>query len=116
MVEKFKTILDSIETERGTVAVFALLKMDDFIDKWTIVISAPWATDENRHEVFELIRKKIIDTLTPAEVGEIARIAIYPKDEHLIQELSQYKSGAIVENKRINGNDVHYASIIKSAE
>ncbi|OGF26448.1 hypothetical protein A2477_00695 [Candidatus Falkowbacteria bacterium RIFOXYC2_FULL_47_12] len=114
MVEKFKTILNSIETERGNVAIFALLRMDEFVDKWTVVISAPWATDENRHEVFEMIRKKIVDTLTSAEASEIARIAIFPIDEHLIQELLQFKSDTVVENKKINGNDIHSAYIIKS--
>ena len=116
MVEKFKTILSNIEAERGNVAIFALLKMDEFVDKWTVVISTPWATDENRHEVFEMIRKKIVDTLTPSEVGEIARIAIFPIDERLIQELLQFKSDTVVENRKINGNDVHSAYIIKSEE
>ena len=114
MVEKFKTILSSIELERGEVAIFALLKMDEFVDKWTVVISASWATDDNRPEVFEMIRKKIIDTLTPAEVAEIARISIFSIDEHLIQELLQFKTDAVIENRKINGNEVHSAHIIKS--
>ncbi len=116
MVEKFKAILNSIEKERGDVAIFALLKMDEFIDKWTVVISASWATDDNRSEVFEMIRKKIIEILMPPEVNEIARIAIFPIDEHLIQELLQFKSDTVIENRKINGNDVHSAYIIKSEE
>ncbi len=114
MIEKFKQILDRIEVVRGEVAVFALLKMDEFVDKWTVVFCASWATDVNRAEVFEMIRLKIIEILTPEEVGEIARIAIYPKTEHFIQELMRYKSGDTFENAKINGNTVHYANIIKS--
>jgi hypothetical protein len=116
MVEKFKKILNSVEAERGSVAIFALLKMDEFIDKWTVVISASWATDDNRAEVFELVRKKIIETLKPVEVAEIARIAIFPIDEHLIEELLQFKTDSVIENKQINGNTVHSAYIIKSEE
>lgn len=116
MVEKFRKILNSIEEERGDVAVFALLKMDEFVDKWTVVISASWATDEKRDEVFEMMRTKILNSLTAEEVGEIARIAIFTIDEHLIQELLQYKSETVIENKKINGNHVHHAHIIKSEE
>lgn len=114
MVEEFQKILESIEKEKGEVAIFALLKMDEFVDKWTVVFCASWATDASRATVFEIIRKKIIETLKPEEVSEIARIAIYPRMEHFIQELIQYKSGTIIENKKINGNTVHYAYIIKS--
>jgi hypothetical protein len=115
MVEEFRKILESIEKEKGDVTIFALLKMDEFIDKWTIVLCASWATRETRNDVFEMIRKEVTETLKPEEVGEIARIAIYPKSEHFIQELMQYKSGTVIENKKINGNTVHYANIIKSA-
>lgn len=114
MIEEFQKILENIEKEKGEVAIFALLKMDEFVDKWTVVFCASWATEANRAEVFEIIRKKIIETLKPEEVSEIARIAIYPKTEHFIQELIQFKSGAIIENRKINGNTVHYANIIKS--
>lgn len=116
MVEKFQKILEDIQKANGDVVVFALLKMDEFVDKWTVVFCASWASESKRTEVFEIIRKEIVKTLTPEEVGEIARIAIYPKTEHFIQELLQYKSGTTIENKKINGNTVHYAHIIKSEE
>src|SRR3989344_6826848 len=106
MVEKFQKILSDIELAKGKISVFALLKMDEFVDKWTVVFSASWMTDTNRAEVFETIRKEIIDNLTQEEVAEIARIAIYPKTEHFIQELLQYKSGTVIENKAVNGNTV----------
>jgi hypothetical protein len=114
MVEKFKKILENIERANGAVSIFALLKMDEFVDKWTVVFCAPWATDDNRSDVFEKIRTEIVSALTPEEIGEIARIAIYPNTEHFIQELMQYKADTIIENKKINGNTVHYANIIKS--
>ena len=116
MVEKFKIILNEIEAAKGNVAVFALLKMDEYVDKWTVVISASWATDDNRQEVFEMIRQKILLALTKTEASEIARIAIFPIDEHLIQELLQFKTDAVIENRKINGNDVYIAYIIKSEE
>ncbi len=114
MVEKFKKILSDIESAKGKVAIFALLKMDEFVDKWTVVFSASWANDTNRDEIFQLIRKETIDNLTAEEVAEIARIAIFPKTEHFIEELLQYQAGTKIENRAVNGNKVHYAEIIKS--
>jgi hypothetical protein len=88
--------------------------MDEFLDKWTIVFSAPWSKETNRREVFELIRDEVIKTLDQQEVAEIARIAIFNKSEHLIEELLKFQSGVELKDQKINGNVVHYAKIIKS--
>lgn len=114
MVEELKNILQDIEKEKGKVTIFALLKMDEYVDKWTVVFCASWANDTNRSEIFTMIRDKIIQKLKTEEVNEIARIAIFPENEHFIQELKQFNSGTIIENKQVNGNIVHYANIIKS--
>lgn len=113
MEEKLKEILQEIEHEKGEVSIFAILNMDEYIDKWTIVLSAAWASDSNRAEIFNMIRDKIIQKLSLEEVNEISRIAIYPENEHFIQELRKFQSGTIIENKQINGNKVHYANIFK---
>lgn len=114
MVEKFQTILQRIENQRGPVTLLALLKMDEVVDKWTVVFCAPWATDNNRADSFEAIRQEIINALTPEEIEEVARIGIFPQTDHLIQELLQYQSGTELKDKKINGNYVHLARIIKS--
>ncbi|MFA5931849.1 MAG: hypothetical protein WC793_00510 [Candidatus Paceibacterota bacterium] len=114
MVEKLKKILEKIEKEKGKVDLLALLKMDDLIDKWTIVFSATWATIQNRDEVFNMIRNYILTDFSPEEVNEIAKISIFSKDEHLVEELLKYKSGATFSNQPVNGNMVHVAEIIKS--
>ena len=114
MVEKFKTILQRIEQENGNVSLFALLKMDEFIDKWTIVFSAGWAVPERREEIFKKMKDIIVEVLSSEELQEVARLAIYPKEEHIVEELLQYQSGTVIENQKINGNTVHYANIIKA--
>src|SRR3989344_1993030 len=114
MVEKFKTILEGIITEKGQITLLALLKMDEFVDKWTVVFCAPWASADNRAEVCEVVKNAIVKNLTSEEISEIGRIGIFPKTEHLVEELLQYKSGASLENQKINGNTVHLAHIIFS--
>ena len=114
MVEKFQTILQSIEEQKGPVTLLALLKMDEVVDKWTVVFCAPWVTESNRSESFEFIKEQIIKELTPEEIEEVARIGIFSKTDHLIKELLQYQLGTELKDKKINGNYVYLAQIIKS--
>lgn len=114
MVEKFITILRDIKATKGDVCLFALLKMDEFTDKWTVVLSAPWAT-EGDAETFKYVLRKIRDSLAPEEVGTIARISIFAPTDHLITDLTEkYRSGAIIKDTRANGNQIHFGHIIES--
>jgi hypothetical protein len=115
MVDKFETILQKIEQARGAVSLFALLKMDEFVDKWTVILSAPWTIPENRDAIFEEVRNLIITDLNTDELNEVSRLAIYGIEEHIVDELLNYQSSArINEPTKINGNMVHQAIIIKS--
>jgi hypothetical protein len=115
MVEKFKKILDEIVSEKGDVNLFAIMMMDDFTDKWSVILSAPWLDNEDTRRInFKLIMQIMKKNLTTEENNSIARIGIFPKKEHLIEELLKYKSGSIINNQKINGNFVHLAKIIES--
>ncbi len=115
MVEKFKKILADIITTKGAVTLFAVMKMDDLTDKWSIILAAPWADNAHRKEAFDFVfglLPKYIDTVE--ERNLVARIGIFEKNEHLIQVLLQYKKDSIIENEKVNGNFVHLAYILES--
>lgn len=114
MVEKFKKIVEEISQTNGRFTVFALLKMDEYTSKWSVVFAASWITDENKSEVFEIVRKKIIENLTKEEISSIARIGIFTSDEHLIQELLRYREGTRIESEQVNGNIIHEGYIFAS--
>ncbi len=115
MVEKFKQILATLRTQKGEVNLFAILKMDEFTDKWTVLVSAPWINATTKNEIFTLVRALLIQTFTPEEMATIARLGIFPKTEHIVQELLKYKEGAVIsEDEKINGNVVHNAHILAS--
>lgn len=117
MVDKLQDILRKIVDKRGQVSLFAILKMDDLIDKWTVVLSAPWATENSRKEDFEFIKNLITETLSEEERASIARIGIFSKEEQIIRSLSQYKAGSfIADSVKINGNVVHEAHILASEQ
>ncbi len=116
MVEKFKIILNRLK-KQGEIFLFAILKMDELTDKWSVLLSAPWITEENRKDIFVDVRKLIKEIMTDEEAAGIARIVIAMKDEHLVQELLEKKAGDYIggtESVKVNGNLVHEAYILES--
>jgi hypothetical protein len=114
MVEKFKRVLDRFIQDRRPVWLFAVLKMDDITDKWTLVVSAPWINDPNNKNEFEYIIGVLKEYFTNEELFTIARIGILRKTDHLIEELLKKQEGAQLKDEQINGNIIHEGLIISS--
>ena len=115
MVDKFKEILTQVEKKHNKVLLFALIKMDELTNKWSVVISASWITSENRKEIFKELVNIMNEKLTPEESITIARIGMFAQNENIVQELLQYKKDTHLHEKvRINGNIIHEAYILAS--
>lgn len=115
MVNKLKKILSQIENKHAKVAMLALIKMDELTNKWSVILSAAWIKEENRNVIFRELVEAINNELTPQESITIARIGLFPQNEHIIQELLQYKEGSHIEEKvQMNGNIIHEAYILAS--
>ena len=112
MVEKLNTILLEMKRIKGDVFMFALMKIDDVTDKWTLILSAPWATEGDR-EIFRYVLD-LIKTGLGEDISDIARIGIFTRGHHLIEELMKYRSGAEIHDKKVNGNLVHEGYVIES--
>ena len=114
MVDKFKKMLIEIIAAKGAVTLFAIMKMDDLTDKWSIIFAAPWADDIHRKEAFDFIFGLLPKYFNDEERSLIARIGVFNKSEHVIEVLLQYKKDAVIENEKVNGNIVHQAYILES--
>lgn len=115
MVEKFKEILQEINNAKGPVTLFAIMKMDELTDKWSVILSAFWATEENRDEMFTFVREILAQKLTTEEKSNIARIGIFPTDDHVTQLFLQFKKDTFIkEDTKINGFLIHEAYILES--
>src|ERR1035437_9862402 len=107
MVEKLQTILSKIQEEKGQVTFFGALKMDELLDKWTILLSAPWSTEATKKDDFEYIRNLLRSTLNSEEISNVARLGILSKEINLIQLLLKYQSGTeITSDTKLNGNTI----------
>lgn len=99
--------------------LFMILKMDEYVDKWSIAISAPWITKENFQQGFKEIADIITKTLTSEQISTVARIGIFQPNEHLIKVITRsvrIRGGSPVkfENTKINGYKIHLAYIFES--
>lgn len=116
VVEKYNKICRLFEEANGNnkVLLFAILKMDEIIDRWSILISAPWIEDSNRKDIFKQFISILQKDLNQEELSEIARISFPSVDEHLIELfVKDFQSGQhIKEDAKINGNIIHEGFII----
>ena len=112
MVEKIKKVIDILAADNKPVWLAALLKMDEFVDKWSLIISAPWINTQNIQESFEKITDLLKRELDSGEISTIARVGLLPKSEHLAEELLTKQEGVLLKDAQINGNKVHEGYII----
>lgn len=114
MVEKLKEILATIKRDKGNVSLFAILKMDELTDRWTVLLCADWATT-NKAQAFEYLIGLLRGSLSQEDLQSVARVGVLGKDEHLIQDLLKYKANTVINDTiKINGNMVHEAHIFES--
>ncbi|MBI3046466.1 MAG: hypothetical protein HYY86_02965 [Candidatus Harrisonbacteria bacterium] len=104
-----------MKSDGKPVWLFAFLKMDEIIDKWSLVISAPWINEQNRDQEFEYIINLLKENLNGEELSSIARISVLAKDSHLSQELMKKKTGDLIKEEQINGNIIHEGQILESS-
>ena len=113
MLEKMSKICEIYQDGNDNVRLFAVLKMDDLVDKWSVII----ATDKNqtqdeRREEYAKISKLLTEKLEASEIRDIARIGFFDMSTHLIEESSKYQAGSKIEKTKVNGNFVYEGYIL----
>ena len=99
LAEKVRHVEADIAREKGPLNLFALFERED-INRWDLVISAPWAAHD--HETLKYIADVIKRHLTPEEMTLLARMVILPADEDPVLALNASfdASGAVVAYRR----------------
>lgn len=85
LAEKVRLVEADIAKEKGPLNLFALFERED-INRWDLVISAPWA----KHDQATLgyIADVIKRHLAPEEMTLLARMVILPADEDPVLSLN----------------------------
>lgn len=114
-LENYNKVLSRFTQNHGKpMILFAVLKMDELIDKWSIILSADWINTENNREIFNDLINILQEELNKEQLNEVARIVFYSSDEHLVQlMLKQFREGQhIEEDAKVNGNVIHEGYIV----
>ncbi|MEK7498996.1 MAG: hypothetical protein AAB649_00125, partial [Patescibacteria group bacterium] len=61
MVGDFKKIVSELKQKYSSLALFAIVKMDELVDTWTVIFAADEVRDSNISEIYKTI-SKLIDT------------------------------------------------------
>jgi len=98
-IDKFKTMIKTLESEHGPFLIFALFLRESVVGKWDVVISAPWL-DPNDIEAYKLISSKLQQTLSESEVLQFPRIVLLDPEDDVVTfllDLETIKNGGYKE-------------------
>ena len=79
VAEKFASLERDIATEKGDFTLFALFLREDSLDKWDLLVSAPWL-ETNKKKSLEYLAKEIYSRLDSHELLSLSRIVLLEKD------------------------------------
>ncbi len=99
VLEKFKTIIQSLESEHGSFLVFALFLREKPFETWDIVISATWLNSSELSS-YRLIASKLQEFLTESESLQFSRIVLLDPDDSTVKfllDLETVKNGGYKE-------------------
>jgi len=115
MVDKLQLVLNKFKQDGKPVWLFAVLKMDEITDRWSLVVSAPWLDNgDSFKQEYEYLIQVLKEFLTDEELFSLARVSAVSKADHLVEELLKKQTGTSITEEKINGNIVHEGNIIES--
>ncbi len=102
ILDKLKSVVLALEKEHQPILFFALFLREDSLQKWDIVISAPWLNPSEMH-AYQIIASKLQATLSSSEIIEISRAVILDHTDPAIlflQEVCPLTNGGFKESPK----------------
>jgi hypothetical protein len=117
LLSRFVALEKRLSDERGGFAVFALFLREDAVDKWDLVIAAPWI-EEDRKNALSYVTAQLQAEFTSAELSLISRIVLIdlgnPAVESMNQAIAIRHGQAEVRDSNFFGLQIKHAYIITS--
>src|SRR3972149_6864708 len=117
IVEKFASLEAEIAQKRGDFSLFALFLREDAPDRWDLLVSAPWASQDKQKAVDFLV-SEIKSHLGPQDLVSLSRIVVVDSNDPPVQALANafhVEHGRVeVMDSNIFGLQVKHAFIITS--
>ena len=117
LTEKFKRLESEIAAERGDFALIALFLREDVPDRWNLIVSAPWASSDEKSALNYLV-KRIKSDLGPEDLTNLSRIVFIDPNDVSVRNINKaihVEHGAVeVMDSNFFGLQIKHAVIISS--
>jgi hypothetical protein len=117
LVDRFKDLERRLSHEKGDFALFALFLRDDAVDKWDLVVAAPWI-ESDRRAALPYITSEIQRTFEPDELTHLSRVVLVDETNPALDAINRaikVKHGsADIQNSNFFGLQIKHGYIITS--
>ncbi|MDE3055601.1 MAG: hypothetical protein KGI80_02760 [Verrucomicrobiota bacterium] len=86
IIEKVKSAIKRLETEKGQLLICALFLRADALEKWDIVLAASWLNPKEMLS-YEILSSCLQNFLTPSDLVQFSRIVILEQDDPIVSFL-----------------------------
>lgn len=87
LADKLRDLERELAAEKGPLNLFALLEREDLSDRWDLVVSAPWAKQDE--STLRYLADAIKRHLAPEEMTLLSRIVILHADENPVRAITE---------------------------
>jgi hypothetical protein len=88
LLEKFANLERNLSRDRGEFSLFALFLREDAVDKWDLIVAAPWI-DDNRKEALSYITNQIQTAFSSDELSSLSRVVLVDQTNPAVEALNQ---------------------------
>ena len=117
LVVRFTKLESDVSASRGAFALFALFLREDVPDRWDLIVSAPWASDD-KNAALEYLVGKIQKDLGTSDLTLLSRIVFVDPEDASVQSLNRainVEHGSVeVHDSNFFGLAIKHALIITS--
>jgi hypothetical protein len=102
ILDKLKSIVQSLEKEHQPISLFALFLREDSLQKWDIVVSATWLSSSEKN-AYKIVISKIQAVLSPSEFVQFSRVVILDNTDPVVsflQEICPLTNGGFKESSK----------------
>ena len=86
LIIKVKSVIKNLEKEHGPLLICALFLRDGDLEKWDIIMSAPWL-NPTEMQSYKIVSSKLQESLNDAELVHFSRVVLLNKEDPVISYL-----------------------------
>jgi hypothetical protein len=102
ILDKLKSVVQSLEKEQGHFLLFALFLREDSLEKWDVVVSATWLSSSEK-KAYTMVVSKIQAALNASERIQLSRVVILDHTDPVVsflQEVCPLTNGGFKESPK----------------